>query len=272
VLWFKKKKIKKSTKKETKKKTEKKKKDEKVELIYIYLMILYVFRNLVAAFVKLFPEDTVVKAYKMIESEFIKLKEPTISIMERDYLSIEQREEIWKEIAYHTSETFSPMYEIVSKIMAANLNKKEEIKEEIMEESIANIISGLGRRSASDIAKIKSRLIAPDSDKSLVVPMTLLDSCSDSSLISNSLAKRLDIEIDKSKTSPLRGIATKTDTVGIIDGLGVSIYDEDNEKVIEDDFLVIDNDKNFLLLGITWLDRAGAILDFKSRVMKIPIS
>jgi len=160
------------------------------------------------------------------------------------------------------------MYEIVNKTMAANLNKKEEI----MEESIANIISGLGRRLASDIAKIKSRLIAPDSDKLLVVPMTLLDSCSDSSLISNSLAKRLDIEIDKSKTSPLRGIATKTDTIGIIDGLGVSIYDEDNEKVIEDDFLVIDNDKNFLLLGITWLDRAGAILDFKSRVMKIPIS
>ena len=82
----------------------------------------------------------------------------------------------------------------------------------------------------------------------------------------------MEIEIDKLKTSPLRGIATKTDTVGVIDGLGVSIYDDDNEKIIEDDFLVINSDKNFLLLGITWLDRAGAVLDFKNRVMKIPIS
>ena len=52
-------------------------------------MVISVFGDLVKAFVKLFPEDTVVKAYKMIESEFIKLKEPTFSFMERAYPSIE---------------------------------------------------------------------------------------------------------------------------------------------------------------------------------------
>src|SRR5581483_11570225 len=160
---LKKKNIKKSTRKENKKKKEKKetnkkkKKEDKISIVYIYLMLIFIFKQMVEAFVKLFPEDTVVKAYKMIEGEFIKLKEPTFTIMEQVHPSIEQREEIWKEVAYHTGEILRPMYEIVNKTMATNLNKKEEIKEEIMEESIANIISGLGRRSASDIAKIKSR-------------------------------------------------------------------------------------------------------------------
>jgi hypothetical protein len=151
-------------------------------------------------------------------------------------------------------------------------NKINEIKNESNEENIANIISGLGRRSASDIATIKTRLIAPNSEKSLVVPLSLLDSCSDKSLISSNLAKRMEIEIDKSKITDLRGIATETKSIGFIDGLGVSIYDDENEKVIEDDFLVIDSKKDFVLLGISWLDRAKATLDFKSRVMRIPIS
>ena len=47
----------------------------------------------------------------------------------------------------------------------------------------------------------------------------------------------------------------------ILWGLYISIYDSDNDKTIEDNFIVIKSDKDFLLLGVPWIDRAKAILD-----------
>ena len=55
-------------------------------------------------------------------------------------------------------------------------------------------------------------------------------------------------------------------------GLGISIYDSDNDKTIENDFMVIKSNKDFLLLGVSWIDRAKAILDCGNRQLSIPIS
>ena len=38
--------------------------------------------------------------------------------------------------------------------------------------------------------------------------------------------------------------------MGTTYGLGISIYDSDNYKTIENDFMVIKSDKDFLLLGM----------------------
>jgi len=78
--------------------------------------------------------------------------------------------------------------------------------------------------------------------------------------------------VDKTNAPDLSGVATKSDTMGTTYGLGISIYDSDNDKTIEDDFMVIKSDKDFLLLGVPWIDRAKAILDCGNRQLSIPIS
>jgi hypothetical protein len=58
---------------------------------------------------------------------------------------------------------------------------------------------------------------------------------------------------------------TKSDTIETVYGLGILVYDGENTKKIEDDFMVVKSDKDFLLLGVPWIDRANTILDFQSR-------
>src|ERR1043165_928855 len=128
--------------------------------------------------------------------------------------------------------------------------------------------AGIGivnRKSASDVITIKTKIIASDSTKTMVVPKTIFDTGSDSSLVSSNIVKRLELIVDKTNAPDLSGVATKSDTMGTTYGLGISIYDSDNDKTIEDDFMVIKSDKDFLLLGVPWIDRAKAILDCGNR-------
>src|SRR5207245_11455694 len=98
------------------------------------------------------------------------------------------------------------------------------------------------------------------------------DNGSDSSLISSKSVKILELDVDKTNALDLSSIATKSDTMGTTYGLGISIYDSDNDKTIEDDFMVIKNDKDFLLLDVPWINRAKAILDCGNRKLGIPIT
>ena len=106
----------------------------------------------------------------------------------------------------------------------------------------------------------------------MVVPKTIFDTGSDSSLVSSNIVKRLELDVDKTNAPDISGVATKSHTMGTTYGLGISIYNSDNDKTIEDDFMVIKSDKDFLLLGVPWIDRAKAILDCDNRQLSIPIS
>src|ERR1043166_6683852 len=84
----------------------------------------------------------------------------------------------------------------------------------------------------------------------MVIPKTIFDIGSDSSLVSSNIVKRLELDVDKTNAPDLSGVTTKSDTMRTIYGLDISIYDSDNDKTIEDDFMVIKSDKDFLLLSI----------------------
>jgi hypothetical protein len=135
-------------------------------------------------------------------------------------------------------------------------------------------IGVVNRKSASDVITIKTKetkVVTPESEKSLVIPTTIFDTGSDSFLISNNIVKRLDLTVDRSNAPDLSGVVTKSDTIRTVYGLDILIYDRENTKKIEDDFIVVKSDKDFLLLGVPWIDCANAILDFQSQQLTIPL-
>jgi hypothetical protein len=146
-----------------------------------------------------------------------------------------------------------------------------QIKEE-KNDDISPNIGIVSRKNAEDAITIKTRLISPNNDKSLVYRSTICDSGSDASLISKNIVNRLDMGIDKEKNPEIGGIATKINSIGTVYGLGIEVYDSENSHIIEDDFLVINSDKDFVLLGTPWLVRSGSIIDCGKQLMKIPIS
>ncbi|PKY30333.1 hypothetical protein RhiirB3_392486 [Rhizophagus irregularis] len=126
------------------------------------------------------------------------------------------------------------MIGIVSSNMAVNLIRKNE------DSMCTDSFWFFNRKSASDVVTIKT--------------------------------KRLNLDVDRSNASDLSGVVTKSDTIGTVYGLGILVYDGENSKKIENDFMVVKSDKDFLLLGVPWIDRANVILDFQNRQLTIPLS
>ena len=273
MLWSKKKRTVKSkskSKTETKRKSEPKSKKSRVSIDqYVDATFRLVLKSVVESFAKTFSAEDVTKTFKMLELEIFRYKESTLSAL-TEFPSIKEREKIWDKVKELFIEILLPMVTVMNNNIAANIKSDVE-KQEDVPLDIPNI-GIVSRQTAKDVATVKSRIVAPNSEKTLVHPITIVDTGSDTSLVSKNIAKRLDMEIDNKNAPKLSGIATKTETIGTVYGLGISIYDGENSRIIEDDFMVINTDKDFVLLGIPWIDRAKAIVDFNSRILQIPIS
>jgi hypothetical protein len=231
-------------------------------------------KALVQSFINSVPKKTVISVYNALNAEFINYKELILNQLKRSP-SIKAREKIWDSIKELFTVILQSIIGVVSSNVAANLIYKNEESGSVYVDDGLWMPAGIGvvnHKSASDVVTIKTKVVAPESEKSLVIPTTIFDTGSDSSLISNNIVKRLDLIVDRSNASDLSGVATKSDTIGTVYGLGILVYDGKNTKKIENDFMVVKSDKDFLLLGVPWIDHANAILDFWSRQLTIPLT
>lgn len=82
----------------------------------------------------------------------------------------------------------------------------------------------------------------------------MIDSGSDSSIISENVVKHLDLKIDKKKIYRLNGITSKSKSLETINDIPVTIEDEVDSLTTSDEFSVIpteyNNDENKLFLFI----------------------
>ncbi|CAB4413324.1 unnamed protein product [Rhizophagus irregularis] len=254
------------------KKTTDKKKSQLERQRIIFEVFTQLLKLLVQSFVNAVPKETVISAYNALNAEFINYKEPVLGQLKGEP-SIKTREKVWDNVKDLFTSILHPMISVVTNSMAANLIRKND--DVICNNDLWSSIAGIGivnRKSASDVITIKTKVVAPESEKSLVIPTTIFDTGSDSSLIFNNIVKRLNLDVDRNNAPDLSGVATKSDTIGTVYGLGILVYDGENSKKIEDDFMVVKSDKDFLLLGVSWIDRANVILDFQNRQLIIPLS
>ncbi|GBC47288.2 hypothetical protein GLOIN_2v1772633 [Rhizophagus irregularis DAOM 181602=DAOM 197198] len=254
-----------------KKPTDKKKSQLERQRI-IFEVFIQLLKLLVQSFVNAVPKKTIISTYNALNAEFINYKEPVLSQLKGEP-SIKTCEKVWDNVKDLFTSILHPMISVVTNSMAANLIREND--DVICNNDLWSSIAGIGivnRKSASDVVTIKTKVVAPESEKSLVIPTTIFNTGSDSSLISNNIVKRLNLDVDRSNAPDLSGVAKKSDTIGTVYGLGILVYDGKNSKKIEDDFMVVKSDKDFLLLGVPWIDRANVILDFQNRQLTIPLS
>ena len=93
------------------------------------------------------------------------------------------------------------------------------------------------------------------------IPYAMIDSGSDSSIISENIAEHLGLKIDRKKIHCLNGVASKSHFLGTVDSVPVTIENGKNRDTIPDEFSVVsteynDNGKELFLfiLGTQWLD------------------
>ncbi|GET00725.1 hypothetical protein GLOIN_2v1772633 [Rhizophagus clarus] len=119
-------------------------------------------------------------------------------------------------------------------------------------------INFLQIKDADDVATISCKV------RSVTIPYAMIDSESDSSIVSENVAKHLGLKIDKKKIHRLNGVASKSHSLGTVNSVPVTIEDGENRDTISDEFSVIpteydDNRKelSLFILGTQWQYRAG---------------
>ncbi|GET51505.1 hypothetical protein GLOIN_2v1778046 [Rhizophagus irregularis DAOM 181602=DAOM 197198] len=156
----------------------------------IFEVFIQLLKFLVQSFVNAVPKETVISAYNALNAEFINYKEPVLSQLKGEP-SIKTCEKVWDNVKDLFTSILHPMISVVTNSMAANLIRKND--DVICNNDLWSSIAGIGivnRKSASDVVTIKTKVVAPESEKSLVIPTTIFNTGSDSSLISNNIMKR----------------------------------------------------------------------------------
>lgn len=110
----------------------------------------------------------------------------------------------------------------------------------------------------NDVATISCKI------RNVCIPYAMIDTGSDSSVISENVAKHLGLKIDRKNVHALNGVAGSTKTLGTINEIPITIGEGTNTVTISDEFSVIPTekdrngkDKSLLILGTQWQYRAG---------------
>jgi hypothetical protein len=128
-------------------------------------------------------------------------------------------------------------------------------------------INFLQIKDADDVATISCKV------GGVTIPYAMIDSGSDSSIISENVAKHLLLQsalkelgfkIDRKKIHRLNGVASKAQSLGSVDDVPVTIGDGENSLTATDDFSVVpteyDNngkELSLFILGTQWQYRVG---------------
>ncbi|KAF0441182.1 hypothetical protein F8M41_003905 [Gigaspora margarita] len=108
----------------------------------------------------------------------------------------------------------------------------------------------------NDVATIYCKISLP-LEKIVQVPSAMINSGANCLVISKGLIKLLGAEVDKNKKLSVKWRNNLLESLGIFYNILVTVGQEENSCTISKDFPVMDDDKSWILLGTSWLDRAG---------------
>jgi hypothetical protein len=239
------------------------------------------FKSLVEALVKQCPGNILVEIYKYLNSEYAGLKDQLLTHFATNY-SAKEKEKVWDRVNKVYNEILHPLIEIVNRLESMNNATSEmntlnhailayqqknsaESQSTISNEIIAELVPGhiqwsnpieinfIRLKSPNDVAMIKCKI------GSMSVPYAMVDTGSNTSIITENIARQLGFEIDKANVPKITGVASEARAIGSIYNLPITIGHGEDTTTISDEFAVVKDEKNkpLVLLGIPWLHRAG---------------
>ncbi|KAF0555092.1 hypothetical protein F8M41_018130 [Gigaspora margarita] len=242
-----------------------------------------ILRSMVDSFTCTQPKEVSINGYNMINAEFIALKDPVLNHFTSNF-SDKEREKFWHEITmifFHILQPISDLIRIASQQTNIPPQTAPEGSQSEAEISWPNPIeiNFIHKIIPNDVATIYCKISSP-LGKIVQVPSAMIDSRANCSVISKGLIKLLGAEVDKNKKPSVKWRNNSLESSGISYNISVTVGQGENSCTISEDFLVMDDDKPWILLGTPWLDRAGwepivkreFKLMYKNKVITIPLS
>ena len=251
-------------------------------------------KSIISSLVRHCPREILIEISRYISTIYPKIKDLCLnSIMEND--TVKRREIAWKNVTSRILDVLHPLIQLSTseqKPLIQVPNNTIEPQVEIEMHSDPKIINSASRtpeislalsqaikeyqkkneiywpkpskinflqvRDADDVATISCKV------GSEIIPYAMIDSGSDSSVVSENVAKHLGLKIDRKKIHNLNCVASKSLSLGTINNLPVTISDGNESATIMDEFSVIPTEKDSngkelstFILGTVWQLRAG---------------
>ncbi|GET49879.1 hypothetical protein GLOIN_2v1885507 [Rhizophagus irregularis DAOM 181602=DAOM 197198] len=204
------------------------------------------------------------------------VKKKLINVEFRDY-PVSERKKLWDVLSANMQDILSPLAHAVNTATPLLPTPPADVPSEVEQKEDKTLnhairayqqknlywprpleINFLQLDDPNDVATISCKI------KNVCIPYAMIDTGSDSSVISENVAKHLGLKIDRKNIHALNGVAGSTKTLGTINEIPITIGEGTNTVTISDEFSVIPTekdrngkDKSLLILGTQWQYRAG---------------
>ena len=248
-------------------------------------------KSIISSVVPHCPKEILIELAKFINISFYKLKDHCLNtVMPND--AVKRRELAWENVTKKVQEVLFPLMQAVKTEQRPLLDVVENNTMEIetlpdnnhsggrhtlnhaiktyaqchsAEKKNRQIywpkpleINFLQIKDADDVATISCRV------GDVNIPYAMIDSGSDSSIVSENVAKYLGLKIDRNKVHRLNGAVGKSHSLGTINNVPVTISNGQDKDTISDEFSVVPteyddngNELSLFILGTQWQYRAG---------------
>lgn len=250
-----------------------------------------VLKSIISSLVQHIPRDILIEGSQYINVIYPKLQDLCLNnVMKND--TVKSRNIVWKNVTKRISDVLHPLIQATNNIqkplLQVSLEQSGEPKDTGSHrlnhaiKAYTQCHSGLTDRRRSTVPKRDIYWPKPleinflqikDADDvatisckvgNIIIPYAMIDSGSDSSIVSENVANHLGLNIDRKKVHRLNGVASKAQSLGSVDDVPVTIGDDDDTLTATDDFSVVpteydDNGKelSLFILGTQWQYRAG---------------
>ena len=248
-----------------------------------------VLKSIIASLVQHCPKEILIEISKYINIIYPKLKDSC----ENRYMgndTLEKRELVWKNITKRIQDVLHPLIHAINTEqkpllpLSSTVNTPDDDVPDASMHALNHVIKKYAQRYSGDKKNDITNIYWPapheinflqikDADDvatitcrvgNVTIPYAMIDSGSDSSIISENVAIHLGLKIDRKKVHRLNGVASKSQSLGTINDVPVTISSGGDSVTVTDEFSVVpteyDNngkELSLFILGTQWQYRAG---------------
>ncbi|GET65004.1 hypothetical protein GLOIN_2v1885507 [Rhizophagus irregularis DAOM 181602=DAOM 197198] len=233
-------------------------------------------KSIIASLAVQCPKEILLQINAYTNQAYENLKDPLLNHFVSDY-PVSERKKLWDVLSANMQDILSPLAHAVNTATPLLPTPPADVPSEVEQKEDKTLnhairayqqknlywprpleINFLQLDDPNDVATISCKI------KNVCIPYAMIDTGSDSSVISENVAKHLGLKIDRKNIHALNGVAGSTKTLGTINEIPITIGEGTNTVTISDEFSVIPTekdrngkDKSLLILGTQWQYRAG---------------
>ncbi|GBC14369.2 hypothetical protein GLOIN_2v1772633 [Rhizophagus irregularis DAOM 181602=DAOM 197198] len=192
-------------------------------------------KSIIASLAAQCPKEILLQINAYTNQAYENLKDPLLNHFVSDY-PVSERKKLWDVLSANMQDILSPLAHAVNTATPLLPTPPADVPSEVEQKEDKTLNHAI--HDPNDVVTISCKI------KNVCIPYAMIDTGSDSSVISENVAKHLGLKIDRKNIHALNGVAGSTKTLGTINEIPITIGEGTNTVTISDEFSVIPTEKD----------------------------